>query len=139
MAEIVFFRRADGLLELGDQESIDFCDKIPAGVRMVATVVVKPRSITMNSCLHKYCELVATALNDAGLDMRKMLRAEIDIPWTKQSVKDHLWRPIQDAMTSKESTTEATNAEYKNVFLVLSRHLSEKKGINVGWPNNRGD
>lgn len=95
------------------------------------------RTDQQNKALHKYCELLAEALNDAGLDMKQVLKPEIDIPWTKESVKNHLWRPIQQVMMDKESTTEMSTADPGDIYLVLNRHIGEKFGINVPWPSNR--
>jgi len=44
---------------------------------------MEQRTTKQNSALHKFFELVAETLNSAGLDMRKALRADIDIPWSK--------------------------------------------------------
>ena len=40
--------------------------------------------------------MIANALNDAGLDMKKVLKPEIDIPWNTATVKEYLWRPVQN-------------------------------------------
>lgn len=93
------------------------------------------RTTQQNKALHKYCELLAEALNLAGLDMKKTLKPEIDIPWTKENVKDHLWRPIQIAMTQKETTTEPSTKDYQDIYAVLDRHLAEKFGVSVPWPS----
>lgn len=95
------------------------------------------RTGQQNKALHKYCNMVAEALNDAGLDMRKVLKPEVEIPWTGTSVKNSLWRPIQDAMLDKESTTELDTSQVDAVYKVLSRHLSSKLGINVEFPSER--
>lgn len=94
----------------------------------------RQRTLTQNAALHKFCELLANELNDAGLDMRKVLKQKIDIPWTTISVKDHLWRPIQIAVLGKESTADAQREEYAQVYEVLNRHMGEKHCIHVGWP-----
>ena len=94
------------------------------------------RTIQQNKAIHKYCEMLAQALNDAGYDMRKTLKPGIDIPWNKDRVKDFLWRPIQEAMTGKESTTKLTTREPSDVYAVLDRHLGEKFGIHVEFPSN---
>ena len=52
-----------------------------------------------------------------------------------QSVKDFLWRPIQKLLTEKESTTKPTTKDYIYIYEVLSRHLVDKFGVNVSWPN----
>ena len=95
----------------------------------------KQRTFTQNAALHVYLQLLADELNDAGLDMKKTLKAEVDIPWTMQSVKDFLWRPIQKLLTEKESTTKPTTKDYIYIYEVLSRHLVDKFGVNVSWPN----
>ncbi len=97
----------------------------------------EPRTSQQNKALHKYCELLAVVLNDAGLDMKTVLKPEIDIPWTKESVKNHLWRPIQEIMLDKESTTEMDTSDPSDIYLVLDRHLAEKFGVHVEWPSNR--
>ena len=89
------------------------------------------RTSQQNRALHLDCKLIADALNDAGLDMRVVLKPEIDIPWTTQSVKEFLWKPIQKSMTLKTSTTELSKAEgeFEKIHDVLMRHLGEKHGI----------
>lgn len=67
--------------------------------------------------------------------MRKTLKPEIEIPWTKESVCDFLFRPIMNSMYQKESTTELTTKEMVKVADTLAGHLSEKLGITVDWPS----
>lgn len=95
----------------------------------------KPRSAQQNNALHKFCTMLAEELNARGLDMRQVLRPEIEIPWTLHSAKEHLWRPIQKAMTGKESTTQGSTKEYPQVYEVLNRHMGEKHGVHVPWPS----
>lgn len=90
-----------------------------------------------NKAMWKYFELLAKELNDSGLEMRKVLKPEIEIPWTKQSIHDHLWMPIQKAMMNKTSTTELDTSDPSEVYNVLSRHLSQTFGISVEFPSNR--
>ena len=97
----------------------------------------RQRSEPQNNALHKYCELLAEALNERGLDMRVVLKPEIEIPWTKESAKNHLWRPIQVVMTDKESTAKANRDEYGPVYETLNRHMSDKFGVYVPWPQKK--
>lgn len=94
------------------------------------------RTSTQNKALHKYFELLADELNSAGLDMKKTLKQTVDIPWSKETVKDYLWRPIQNAQLEKESTTELTTDEINKVYEVLNRHLGEKLQIHVPFPSS---
>lgn len=94
------------------------------------------RTLKQNKSLHKYFELLAEALNDSGQDMKATLKPEVDISWTKESIKEYMWRPIQEAMFSKESTTKLDTVEISAVYEVLNRHTGEKLGITVPWPED---
>lgn len=93
------------------------------------------RTLQQNKALHVYCENLAEALNAAGYDMKRTLKHDVDIPWSKETVKEFLWRPIQQALIDKDSTTELNSAEPSDIHAVLSRHLGEKLGIYVEWPS----
>lgn len=92
------------------------------------------RTNQQNKALHKYYEQLAEALNAAGYDMRRTLREEIAIPWNKDTVKEYLWRPIQEIVLGKESTTDLNTADPSAVYDILDRHISEKFGIHVEFP-----
>lgn len=95
----------------------------------------KQRTLTQNGAMHLFFQWLADTLNEAGLDMRKTLREDVEVPWTPENVKEHLWRPIQRAMTEKQSTTEITTAEPTDIHAVLSRHLGERLGVICPpWP-----
>lgn len=95
----------------------------------------RQRTLTQNNALHLFLEMLADELNAGGFDMRRVIKEEVDIPWTKDSCKEYLWKPLQEAMISKQSTTEADRTEYTQVYEVLSRHLGQKLGIQVPeWP-----
>ena len=94
------------------------------------------RTPQQNKALHKYFEILPEALNDAGLEMKAVFEIkEVDVPWSKETVKEVLWRPIQLAMTEKGSTTELTSGEPNRIYEVLDRHLSEKFGLHVEFPH----
>ena len=90
---------------------------------------------TQRNSLHKYLRNLADALNAAGLDMKKTLKPQAEIPWTMETAKDHLWRPIQEAMGKPESTEDLGTVDPSEVYNVLQRHIAAKFGINVEWPD----
>ena len=95
----------------------------------------KQRTNLQNAALHKYLSLLAEELNNAGLDMKKALKPEVDIPWTTDSAKEYLWRPVQKAITKQDSSTKPSTKDYVHIYEVLSRHMVDKFGINVQWPS----
>lgn len=95
----------------------------------------KPRTTRQNKALHLFFTMLMQELNDAGLDQRKVLKPSVDIPWTPHAIKEQLWRPIQESLLGKESTTELETKEMTQVWEVLNRHLGEKFGVHVPFPS----
>lgn len=93
------------------------------------------RTKQQNKALHVLFNLLAGILNENGLDMRKTLKPEIDIPWSGASVKEFLWRPIQKAQLDKQSTTELTTVEIDQVFDTINKHMGERFGLHVPFPS----
>jgi hypothetical protein len=95
----------------------------------------KPRTLKQNGALHLLFSQLADELNNAGLDMRKTLKPTIDIPWSGDSIKEYLWRPIMKAQVGKESTTELSTKDIDQVFDTINRHLGEKFGLTINFPS----
>jgi hypothetical protein len=98
----------------------------------------RQRTLTQNKALHLFLGMLADELNARNLDMRRVLRHDVEIPWTTDSAKEHLWKPIQEAVIGKESTTEADRIEYTKVYEVLAHHMATKLGVTVPeWPKKK--
>src|SRR3990167_702775 len=93
------------------------------------------RTNQQNKAMHVLFKLLADELNDHGLDMRKTLKPEIDIPWTGATVKEFLWRPIQTAQLNKKSTTGLTTVEIDKVFDTINKHIGERFGLHIPFPS----
>lgn len=99
----------------------------------------KQRTLTQNACLHLWLGWLAESLNNAGLDMRTVMKQDADLPWSTETCKQFLWKPIQRALINRESTTEAERKDYGYIEQVLSNHLQTKfPGIEIpAWPEKR--
>lgn len=95
----------------------------------------KQRTIQQNKALHLYFTHLSEALNDAGLDMRKTLKPEVEIPWTPENIKNLIWKPIMEAQLGKKSTTEMNTKDIDVVFDTINRHLGEKFGLEIRFPS----
>ena len=93
------------------------------------------RTLLQNKSMHLYYSQLADALNAAGWDMRKTLKPDVEIPWTETSVKSLLWKPIQDAMFDKDSTTQLDTKQVSAVYETLNRHTASKLGVSVPFPD----
>jgi regulator of replication initiation timing len=96
----------------------------------------KKRTLVQNNALHQYFSMVAQELNDAGYTVQLVLKEKIDLDWDTHKVKELLWKPAQQAIVRKQSTTDLDKV--KDIDLVydhINRHLGEKFGISVPFPS----
>lgn len=93
------------------------------------------RTKQQNRALHVLFQMMSDLLNENGLDMRKTLKPSVDIPWSPDSVKEFLWRPVQEAQFNKHSTTELSTVEVDKVFDTLNKYIGEKHGIHLPFPS----
>ena len=107
-----------------------------AGKPVTVEFVTANRSDAQNSALHLWLERVAEFLNQAGMDMRHIIKEEVSIDWSKESCKEYLWRPIQRVVTGQESTTRPSKTQYSEIHETLTRHFAEKFGVVLpDWPH----
>ena len=96
----------------------------------------KQRSGQENNALYLWLTQVAKQLNEAGFDMRVVLKPDVDIPWTKESAKLNLWDPIMRAQFGYDSTRQMKASEPCQVSETIARHLGDKLGITLPpWPS----
>lgn len=94
------------------------------------------RTPPQNNAIHKWCEMLSDALNESGLDMKRVLKPEADIPWTKQAVKTMMWHPVQRAMypeavdsDGNPSTAALERNQVSGVYEAINRHLAQSQGF----------
>lgn len=110
-------------LESGQEVELEVCD------------VKRRRSHAQNRAMWAWCEMLASALNDAGYDMRLFpYREGIDVPWTKQAIMDTFWRPVQQALTEKASTRDQTTVEVSEVYEAVNRAMAMRTGVSIPFP-----
>ena len=98
------------------------------------------RTDAQNNAIHLYCERLAEALNEAGYEMKAVMEVkQADVPWTKDLVKEVLWRTIQEAATGKHSTTSLDIMEVDRVYSILDRHISSNFGVHVEFPSKESE
>lgn len=97
----------------------------------------KQRTLSQNNSLHLWFKLLADEFNAAGFTVQLVLKEKMDLDWDAGKIKELLWRPAQKAIIGKDSTTELSKHEdIDKVFDHLTRHIGEKFGVFVDFPND---
>jgi len=97
---------------------------------------VSQRTLSQNSALHKYFELLAAEMNDAGITQQLItskLKEGFEIPVSGSFLKD-IFRQIGKDLYDIESTAKLTTKQIQDVYLVFDQGMAEKTGCAVAWP-----
>ena len=94
------------------------------------------RSSQQNKSLHVLFENMAFELNNAGytFTFKGLNVKSIELPYTAILVKETIWKPLQMAVTGKESTTKATTEDINMIFEALGMWFANK-GIYIEFPS----
>lgn len=96
----------------------------------------KQRTLLQNKSIHLFCDKLATELNGKGMYMQLVLKPTYELRWDTKSVKEHLFKPILEALYKKDSTTKLTTDEVSKVHHQLMTMLVEKYPIDyVDFPS----
>ena len=94
----------------------------------------KQRTNTQNAALHLYCDMIASELNEQGITFEQFFKAGVEVPWSRDIVKDNIWRPVQKVICKCDSTTKPTTEQYQQIFDPINLKLSNW-GISIPWPS----
>lgn len=96
------------------------------------------RTLRQSNAIHLYCQRVADALNVAGFEVLTFFRQGSRIPFSKEIVKELMWKRVQEAQLGKKSTTQLTRGEVSKIYDVVNNGLAER-GIHVDFPSQETD
>jgi len=93
----------------------------------------KKRTEAQNRSLHLWYEQLAKLLNENGITMTTVLQKFIlDTPATKYTVKELLWRPLQQALVGKYSTKELLKQqEIDQIYDSLVKFFGEQMELEI--------
>jgi hypothetical protein len=138
---MIFYAKAQsGLLEWSNKREIfDYLLSVD-GKKLSVNIERETgvRTGTQNNALHKYFEMVSTALSEAGHTFDLTIGKKIvKLEWTPTLVKEAMWKPIQKALFGKGSTTKLDKTtEINQIYEHINRFLSnEPICIHVPFPH----
>src|SRR5688572_26314644 len=106
---------------------------------MNATDNTPKRTDRQNRSIHAYLNMIAHELQNQGQTLQDVVKkvSFAEITPTTQSLKEILWRPIQETVVGKKSTTELSTAEVNQVYEIISMFLSKQFGISLPFPDEK--
>lgn len=109
------------------------------GACKVTVEPLKTMTAKQRGSLHRWCEMVAETLNEAGLHcVRKGFWGdEIELDWNMLLVKEHIYKYVLDALTGKKSTEDQDTIEPSAVASHVIRYFSERGVQLPAWPSRR--
>tara|TARA_R100000656_G_C3951495_1_gene128549 strand:+ start:108 stop:467 length:360 start_codon:yes stop_codon:yes gene_type:complete len=87
------------------------------------------------NALHLWFEQLAERFDDLNLERRQVVELTTDVPWTKTTIKEILFRPIMFDETGKLSTTQLTRSEVIKVEEIIHKSLAEGLKITQPFPS----
>ena len=126
MKKLLITKTSDALGMFNDQPILDLVAGLPDGNYEII-VQKQVRTCTQNRAMHKYFELVADALNAGGYTKIGVLAfLKKTMPWSKESVKDDIWRNIMIAVGFGDKTRNLKSNEITKVYEYTNQFLTER-------------
>jgi len=123
-------------IEQGKQVQVAASDK---GLEAEEYDLESPRTQQQNKAIHKLFTIDAKGLNDAGQFMNVFpFKESAEIMWTKENVKENLWRPIQMAVLNHDKTSNLETHEVDLVFKHYQAALARSVGYQSNFPSRFG-
>ena len=108
------------------------------GLVTVDYKVGKTRSSFQQAALEVWCRNIAALFNESGItrEIRSPIfkKGGMEVDWTRDAVKNEIWRPVQLALTGHESTTKPTAIDYKQISDTIFIAFAEKGMQLPAWP-----
>lgn len=105
-------------------------------IRAIIDNLPTKRSNQENKALHVFFQNIAFELNRLGMEFtfRGIKGMDIQTTYTPDIVKEFLWKPLQNALLSKSSTTELTHQDISMIFEILGKWFAEN-AIEISFPS----
>lgn len=115
-------------------------DKLPQCI--VVNANEKGMTNKQRGALHVWCDQVAKVLNEAGQYHEKIhpfTKKRMEMPWTKESVKEDLYKPTLAAYKAKASTEDQNTEEPGMIAEALAMAYAKRFGVCLpSWPSRLG-
>lgn len=110
-------------------------DQVEKGIVRVYTIQKADRTYKQNRTIHLLFRRMAKALNDAGYEISHPFKPDLEIPWSEESVKDLLYRPIITSYFKVPRSSHLNTEQLSESMEILVDAVNRNTGVYVPIPN----
>ena len=110
-------------------------DQVEQGIDRVYTIQKMDRTYRQNRTIHLLFRRMAEALNDAGFEISHPFKPDLEIPWSEESVKDLLYRPIITSYFKVDRSSLLDTAQLSESMEILVDAVNRNTGVLVHIPS----
>ena len=109
-------------------------DQAEKGVDRVYKIQKADRTWRQNNTLHLLFRRMAKDLNDAGFEIPHPFKPDLEIPYSEESVKELLYKPIITMYFKVDRSTELTTEQLSESMTILVDAVNRNTGVYTPIP-----
>ena len=110
-------------------------DQVEQGIDRVYTIQKMDRTYKQNRTIHLLFRRMAEALNEAGFEIAHPFKPSLEIPWSEESVKDLLYKPIITSYFKVDRSSLLDTAQLSESMEILVDAVNRNTGVYVPIPS----
>ena len=109
-------------------------DQAEQGIDRVYKIQKADRTWRQNNTLHLLFRQMAKALNDAGFEIPHPFKPDLEIPYSEESVKELLYKPIITMYFKVGRSTDLDTEQLSESMTILVDAVNRNTGVYVPIP-----
>lgn len=109
-------------------------DQAEKGIDRVYKIQKADRTWRQNNTLHLLFRRMAKDLNDAGFEIPHPFKPDLEIPYSEESVKELLYKPIITMYFKVDRSTELTTEQLSESMTILVDAVNRNTGVYTPIP-----
>ena len=109
-------------------------DQAEQGIDRVYKIQKAGRTWRQNNTLHLLFRRMAEALNDAGFEIPHPFKPDLEIPYSEESVKELLYKPIINMYFKVDRSTDLDTEQLSESMIILVDAVNRNTGVYVHIP-----
>ena len=109
-------------------------DQAEQGIDRVYKIQKADRTWRQNNTLHLLFRRMAKDLNDAGFEIPHPFKPDLEIPYSEESVKELLYKPIITMYFKVDRSTDLNTEQLSESMTILVDAVNRNTGVYVHIP-----